>query len=167
MLTHTEEDTKMANVKTFTVAGVSTLNGIAKVRFSNDIEQRVAMLAYSGHVDITLVALATEGSKLEAAIQLQGMTEMQNEVQQSAIADYIEKNTPRPAAARGRPVKLPTLTDIPLRVNGKFAAKAVREQMLADLIADTLTAKANAAAKRQARAATKAAAEAEAELATA
>jgi hypothetical protein len=149
----------MANFKTFTVAGVSTANGIAKVRFSRSIEQRTDMLAYSGHTDITLAELSGECTKLEAAIELQGMATMQGEVEQTAIAAYIEKNTPREAAARGRPVKLPTLADIPKRVNGKFASTAVREQMLEELISETLIAKANASAKRKARADAKAAAE--------
>jgi hypothetical protein len=144
---------------TFTVAGVSTLNGTAKVRFSNDIEQRMFMLSYSGHTDIALVELSGELSKLDAAIELQGRAEMQSEVQQAAIADYIEKNTPRPAAPRGRPIKLPTLADVPTRANGKFIAKAVREQMLEQLIADTVAEKEAAAAKRKARAEAKAAAE--------
>ena len=159
----------MANVKTFTVAGVSTLNGTAKVRFSNDIEQRMFMLTYSGHTDITLVELSGELSKLDAAIELKDAETMQGENEQAVIAAFIEKNTPREAAPRGRPVTLPTLADIPLRINGKFAKKIVREEMLEQLIADTLLAKAEASAKRKARADAKAAAaaavEAEAETA--
>jgi hypothetical protein len=165
MLTHTEEENKMANVKTFTVAGVSTLNGTAKVRFSNDIAQRMFMLTYSGHTDITLAELSGELSKLDAAIELQGVATMQGEVEQAAIADYIEKNTPRAAAPRGRPVKLPTIADVPNRANGKFIAKATRLEMLDALIAETVAAKATAAAKRKARADAKAEVEAEAETA--
>lgn len=141
---------------TFTVAGVSTLNGTAKVRFSNEIAARVKMLAYTGHTDIALVELSGELTKLEAAQELQGHADMQGDVAQAAIADYIAKNTPREPAPRGRPVKLPTLADVPTRENGKFIAKAVREQMLEQLIADTLAAKAEAAEKRRARAAKKA-----------
>ena len=147
----------MANDKTFTVAGVSTLNGTAKVRFSNDIEQRMFMLGYSGHTDITLVELSGELSKLEAAQEIQGRAEFAGDTEQAAIAAFIEKNTPRPAAPRGRPIKLPTLADVPNRENGKFIAKAVREEMLEQLIADTIAEKQAAAAKRKARAAAKAA----------
>ena len=41
----------MATDKTFTVAGVSKLNGDYKVRFANDI-MRIKNLAKSGHEDI-------------------------------------------------------------------------------------------------------------------
>ena len=141
---------------TFTIAGVSTLNGIAKVRFSNHLEQRMAMLAYSGHIDITLVELSGELTKLEAAQELLGRDEMQDDKQQAAIATFIEKNTPRQSAPRGRPFKLPTLDDVPTRENGKFIAKAVREQMLEQMIADAIAEKEAAAEKRKARAAKKA-----------
>ncbi len=46
----------MATDKTFTVAGVSTLNGDCKIRFANDV-LRVKNLAKSGHEDIRLVEL--------------------------------------------------------------------------------------------------------------
>jgi len=46
----------MATDKTFTVAGVSTLNGDCKIRFANDV-LRVKNLAKSGHEDIRLVAV--------------------------------------------------------------------------------------------------------------
>lgn len=150
----------MANAKTFTVAGVSTSNGIAKVRFSGNMAQRMGMLAGT-HTDITLVELSGELSKLDAAIELQGVDTMQGEAEQAVIAAFIEKNTPRDAAPRGRPVKLPTLADIPLRINGKFAKKIVREEMLEALISDTLVAKAAESAKRKARAEAKAVVEVE------
>ena len=143
---------------TFAVAGVSTANGISKVRFSNDVAQRTYMLARTGHTDITLVELSGELSKLDAAIELKDADAMQGENEKAVIAAFIEKNTPREAAPRGRPVTLPTLADIPLRINGKFAKKIVREEMLEQLIADTLFAKAEASAKRKARADAKAAA---------
>ena len=142
---------------TFTVAGVSALNGVTKVRFSNDIAKRKFMLAYSGHVDINIVELANEATKLEAAIMIQPMTEFAGEVEQAAIADYIAKNTPKPAKPRGRPMTLPTLEDIPKRVAGKFITTVVREEMLEALIAETIATKDAAAAKRAQRAETKAA----------
>jgi NAD-dependent SIR2 family protein deacetylase len=48
--------TKKENIMIFTVAGVSTLNGITKVRFANDLT-RVKMLAKHGHTDIELLNL--------------------------------------------------------------------------------------------------------------
>jgi len=146
----------MTKINTFTVAGVSSLNGITKVRFSNDIAARATMLTYTGHKDINLVELATEATKLDAAIAIQPMTEFEGEVAQAAIADYIAKNTPQEPKQRGRPMKLPTLDAIPTRQAGKFIKKVVREQMLEELLAETIAAKDAAAAKREARAAAKA-----------
>lgn len=53
--------------KTFTVAGVSTLNGKVKIRFANDIALRYKVLARNGHTDVRLIELAGEMTKLDAA----------------------------------------------------------------------------------------------------
>jgi hypothetical protein len=53
--------------KTFTVAGVSTLNGKTKLRFANDIALRVKVLARNGHDAIRLIELDTSMTKAEAA----------------------------------------------------------------------------------------------------
>ena len=44
----------MATMKTFTVAGVSTLNGVTKVRFANDFVSRIKILDKNGHTDVIL-----------------------------------------------------------------------------------------------------------------
>lgn len=49
----------------FKVAGVSTLNGVTKVRFANDFVSRVKMLIKSGHTDIELIELTEPLSKSE------------------------------------------------------------------------------------------------------
>jgi hypothetical protein len=50
----------MATAKTFSVAGVSTLNGVTKVRFANDYVGRFKILAKNGHQDINLIELGSE-----------------------------------------------------------------------------------------------------------
>ena len=50
----------------FTVAGVSTLDGITKVRFANDFVSRVKMLIKAGHDDIELIELPEPMSKGDA-----------------------------------------------------------------------------------------------------
>ena len=50
----------------FTVAGVSKLNGVYKVRFANDLVSRVKNLIKSGHEDINLVSLPNPMEKGEA-----------------------------------------------------------------------------------------------------
>jgi len=49
-----------------TVAGVSTLQGKTKVRFSRDLVHRVKMLTKEGHTDIDFVNLPGEMTKLQA-----------------------------------------------------------------------------------------------------
>jgi hypothetical protein len=41
----------------FKVTGISTLNGVTKVRFANDMVSRVKILNKDGHKDINLVEL--------------------------------------------------------------------------------------------------------------
>ena len=47
-----------ADTKTYTVAGVSTLNGEVKMRVANSAA-RVKVLKQNGHTDIVLLGLAT------------------------------------------------------------------------------------------------------------
>jgi hypothetical protein len=104
--------------KLFTVAGVSTLNGVVKFRFANDLEKRVAVLTRNGHTDIQLVTLpqamnkraaieylesidlaapapvaaATEADVAEAVAD--AVAEM-DEAAIAAIIDTLPKRTPR------------------------------------------------------------------------
>ena len=54
----------------FTVAGVSTQNGITKVRFANDIVSRTKLLAKGGHSPLELVELPKAMTKEEACQHL-------------------------------------------------------------------------------------------------
>ena len=49
----------------FKVIGISTLNGVTKVRFANDMVSRVKILNKDGHKDINLVELPTALSKAD------------------------------------------------------------------------------------------------------
>ena len=69
----------MATEKTFTVAGISTLNGKTKVRFANDV-MRIKILAKNGHQNVELVELPHAMTKPEIVAHLKsinfaGMTE--------------------------------------------------------------------------------------------
>ena len=57
----------MATSKTFTVVGVSTLNGKTKVRFANDFAGRIKNLVKGGHTNIELFELPEAMTK-EAAL---------------------------------------------------------------------------------------------------
>ena len=54
----------------FKVIGVSTLNGVTKVRFANDMVSRVKILNKDGHKDINLIELTVPLSKADAVKHL-------------------------------------------------------------------------------------------------
>jgi hypothetical protein len=54
----------------FKVTGVSTLDGITKVRFANDFVSRVKMLIKAGHDDIELIELDQPMTKGDAVLYL-------------------------------------------------------------------------------------------------
>ena len=87
----------MATDKTFTVAGVSTLNGECKIRFANDV-MRVKNLAKSGHEDIRLVEMPDAVLKTEAAKFLLSLPEFADATAQEAIAEYLSKHDKQPKA---------------------------------------------------------------------
>jgi hypothetical protein len=61
----------------FKVTGVSTQDGLTKVRFANDFVSRVKMLIKSGHTDIELLELPEAMSKADAVTYLK-TTELMN-----------------------------------------------------------------------------------------
>ncbi len=54
----------------FKVIGVSTLKGVTKVRFANDMVSRVKILNKDGHKDINLIELTAPLSKADAVKHL-------------------------------------------------------------------------------------------------
>jgi len=110
----------MATDKTFTVAGVSKLNGDYKVRFANDI-MRIKNLAKSGHEDIRLADLESAMTKLEAVKAISTMDEFQDAAAQSVITEYLEENTPK--AKVSKPVATKA-TKTPVAKTTKAPAKA-------------------------------------------
>lgn len=82
----------MATEKTFSVAGVSTLNGVTKVRFANDFVNRFKILAKNDHQDIELIELGSEMTKAEICAVLMAHPKFQNEAAQGAIAEYVTRN---------------------------------------------------------------------------
>ena len=99
----------MATDKTFSVAGISKLNGNYKVRFANDV-MRIKVLAKSGHEDIRLADLEGEFTKMAAAQALLGLDEFQDAIAQSTISEYIEDNSPK--AKVSKPVATATKTPV-------------------------------------------------------
>jgi len=87
----------MATMKTYTVAGTSTLNGVTKVRFAQDYVSRFKILNKNGHSNIELIELGGEFSKEDICKTLMAHPKFQSEDQQSAIAQFVVKNI-KPAA---------------------------------------------------------------------
>lgn len=85
----------MATDKTFTVAGVSKLNGEYKIRFANDV-MRVKNLTKSGHEDIRLIELSEDMNKIPAAKFIATLPEFADADAQAAIAEFLEKHDKQP-----------------------------------------------------------------------
>jgi hypothetical protein len=100
----------MATDKLFSVAGVSSIDGEAKVRFANDI-MRIKVLAKHGHDDITLIELENPMTKLDAVKFIKGLDEFSGVVAQSAIADYLDRkdSAPKATAKVAAPAKTATV----------------------------------------------------------
>ena len=82
----------MATVKTFSVAGTSTLNGVTKVRFANDYVGRFKVLIKNEHENIELIELGGEFTKAEICKILMQHEKFQSEEQQGAIAEFVVRN---------------------------------------------------------------------------
>lgn len=85
----------MANIitsveKTFTVAGVSDLNGVYKVRFANAID-RVKVLQRNGHDDIRLMELGAIMTKHDAIMAIKDLKDFEDLNAQQAFDDFFSK----------------------------------------------------------------------------
>lgn len=82
----------MATQKTFSVAGVSTLEGKTKIRFANDV-MRIKILAKNGHTNVDLTELPREMTKAEIAQHLFETGFGQGDAAiEAAIQDLAKKN---------------------------------------------------------------------------
>lgn len=151
----------MSNEKTFAVAGWSVLDGVKKPRFAKDM-LRVKVLERNGHKDIVLYPLPTAMTKEQALEWLNNMggtvlttapaAQLPNPLvpdanlllltftpepvamidQQMGVAQYTDEElsvAPQPKMSFEE-----ALAQIPLRENGKFVSKAVREARAKELM---------------------------------
>jgi hypothetical protein len=120
-------------MKTFTHAGVSTLNGETKIRYANDA-MRVKVLAKGGHTDIDFVDLLEPMTKEQAVFKLVELKFGQgNAVIEQALEAEMTKRTDVPKAdkAVAKPAKAVkskpiTLETIKAKSAPKAAAKATK-----------------------------------------
>jgi hypothetical protein len=110
-------------------AGVSSLNGVTKVRFANDA-LRVKVLAKNGHKGIDIVELKNPMSKADAVAYLLSIDfDNGNKVVRAALEAAADKRIEKPVAAKVAP---------------KAAPKAKAKKTT---VADTVMAEAKAKAK--------------------
>ena len=80
--------------KTFTYAGVSTLNGVCKFRVANDVG-RVKVLAFNGHFDIDIIELKEALTKEDAVAFLLSINfDNGNAVVRATLEAAAEKSVP-------------------------------------------------------------------------
>jgi hypothetical protein len=81
----------MANSnQTFTVAGITTHNGNAKVRYANDMIRRIKQFTKGGHERVDFIELPNEMTKIEALKYLAAHADFQSAADQATIADSLE-----------------------------------------------------------------------------
>lgn len=117
--------------KTFTYAGVSTLNGVCKFRVANDAT-RVKVLAFNGHKDIDIIELKEPLTKEDAVAFLLSINfDNGNAVVRATMEAELEKATPvvkaprAPKAEKAAKVpKVPTADKAPKTPTTPLAPKS-------------------------------------------
>jgi len=80
----------MANTsQTFKIAGITTHNGNAKVRFTDDMVRRIKQFSKGGATRIDLIELPSEMTKIEALKYMASHAEFQSAGDQATIADSL------------------------------------------------------------------------------
>lgn len=76
-------------MNTFAFAGTTHFNNETKVRFCNDLDQRLEILGKAGHTAMNFVELAHPMEKFDAVMFLKNHEDFQGEAEQAAIATAI------------------------------------------------------------------------------
>ena len=149
--------------KTFSIAGVSRLNGVIKARFANDMT-RVKVLERNFHTDIDLVELKHPMTKEDAVAYLlsidfatkkaaEGEPGVTNEEIKAALEAELAKRQPKvvdpdaPKAKRGRPKKVKTEDAAPAPTGEEAPAEATGEAEATEEAGETESAPAEAEAQ--------------------
>jgi len=77
---------------TYTVVGVSVLNGVRKVRFANGLAARFRVLARNGHTAINLIECDAK-FKLQAAQYAVGFDDVFDAEERAVLAAYVAANS--------------------------------------------------------------------------
>jgi hypothetical protein len=76
---------------TYTVVGISTLNNTVKVRFANDMQQRIATLKRNKHTNIKLITCAPMQRVQCVQHAMQHETFAEDTVAQAVFAQFVAK----------------------------------------------------------------------------
>jgi hypothetical protein len=100
----------------FSVVGVSTQNGITKVRFANDIVSRTKVLAKGGHSPLELIELPNPMTKYDACQYLLDRGGVFAQWSGLIIETMAKKDEKAPAKAPAKkPVAVTTKTPAPAK----------------------------------------------------
>jgi hypothetical protein len=94
----------MATNKTYTVAGVSTLEGKTKMRFANDT-MRIKILAKNGHTNVELIELPHAMTKDEIVVHMRSVGFGSGNADVQAAMNLILKRNPAEKAEIATAVK--------------------------------------------------------------
>jgi len=120
-------------MSTFKVAGTSSLNGVTKVRFANDM-LRVKVLEKNGHKNVDLVEFMTPLTKEQAVAKLIEMDFAKGDkVIQDALVNALDKRTAQPVkatkVAKAPAKKGPTMDAIKAKAQAVKAKPAVDKEL--------------------------------------
>lgn len=105
--------------KVFAVAGISTLEGVAKARFAKDMG-RVKVLEKNGHTDVRLIELPKAMDKASAVAFLAAHADFQDAVAKAALAG---EGKAAPAAKAPKVAKVTKVKEVTIKA-AKGAAKS-------------------------------------------
>lgn len=105
--------------KMFTVAGLSTLDGVRKVRVANGLAARIAKLTRTGHTDINLFSLPRAMTKEEAVMWT--VANIMNGSAETVVPEAVVEEIVLHAMTLEE-----ALEQIPKREKGRFLARDVR-----------------------------------------
>lgn len=135
-------------VQTFKVAGIATLRGETKVRFSDNIVRRIKQYAKAGSTRIDFIELPSEMTKIDAIKFLQAHADFQSPGDQATLSETLEVKVKEAGKAakvvavtkgkakakttvKSKVAPKPTLAGIKARVSKPVKAKAAPEAVAA------------------------------------
>lgn len=118
--------------QTFSVAGITVINGNAKVRFANDLIRRIKIFSKDSNATrVELVELPSAMTKVDALKYIATLPEFESASDQATIADTLEDKSKVKGEVKVKVSKAkPSLDSIKARAK---QAKVSAEQILAQV----------------------------------